>query len=640
MAYTKEQIDALNKINTNFQTKYWTNAQKEFQNYVTTKYWANKYEEIKSNLKWTIENTPVNNKIQTPEEVKAQWVNVLSAEELKAKNLWTTNTWTTNNSNTTTSTTWWTIPPSNEWSYTTWTEPTNTWPKTDVSWVTTTQQAQDTTTSTIKENIWATTQQAEDFTNAQNVRTQEDKVRAEEKVKLEEDYAKKQQDLLKITDDKVKALEDQIRWLIDERKNRDIATMEDKKQSELDNLKADQDLQKWKDDQSIKKAEKDIDVSNMKANWAFNKMGVWFSSYAVNTTNRIATEWAEKIAWLKLQASANQAIFAKDIANIEFNYTKEINSTIDKYTDEAIKLDNQAIERVYNLQNNLLLSEKEKKDEINKITDEYLKNKRDNEDKIYAEMERLRDKQSEQVKALEEQIKSVENTNKTKINDLMSSWVWNTLSSIQKDEYLKKANITEAEAQQSLKSSIYKSAYDLIQWTLWKNYLPSTAQMDWIINEVNRMTLAWRTLEEAINIATNRVIKETPEYKASIAKKSWSGSWKISTSAMKQWDDWNWYAWDWSKWINTWLKWKTTTTKQNEYQLEDWTIVRDDWTWVVTPIKIQTGSRIEIVPEEEWVIWPRLRPEEVPIYENLKANKIWTNKDEEATWTIPSFDAI
>lgn len=403
---------------------------------------------------------------------------------------------------------------------------TPVWTQVNTNEINNSTSANTATTEVVKQNIEDTNKQQEDIKKQTEERIAEDTKAKEEAIKQAEEFAKRQEDLYKSTNEQVKSLENQMADLITQRQERDVSLLEEKKQSELNKLKAEQELQKYKDEQSIKEAQKAVIVSQQKANWAFNQLWVAFSSYAVNTTNRIATEWAEKIAWLKLQASANQTTFAKDISTLEFNYTKEINTTIDDYTNKSLDLKSKSIERIYNLQNNLLLNEKEKQKEIKSALEEYRNNVRSEEDNLYKEFERLRDKQLEQVKVLEQQITNSENTSKTKINDMILNWTWDSLSSIQKNEYLKKANMTEAEVNQSIKSTIYSQSYNLIQWTLWKDYLPSVAQMDLIQSEVDRMMLAWRSITEAINIATNRVIKSTPEYKASKIKStsSWSSN--------------------------------------------------------------------------------------------------------------------
>ena len=669
MAYTAEQIESLRKIQTKLKTP------EAFQSYITEKYWADKLSEIKTNLQWTISTwvvpsekitaknnisqskvSEINNKINPStnmgditskinawnsqavldrvNELKTSW-KISDANYLPIKNkaqdvsFNEIKTWSpTDLVNTIPWKTW----------ATTNADTTQTWTTVDTNNINTSQDASSAVTQWIRDNIAATWEQAQQFTDMTNQRIEEDKKTTAEREAQAKKFAEDQQALYKATDEKVQWLEKEIQTLIDERKWRDVADLEAKKQSEIDALKAQQELEKFKNEQTIKQAAKQVEVDKMRAAWAFNKMGVWFSSAAISTTSKIAIDWADKIAWLKLQAASNESGFAKDIAQMEFSYTKEINSTIDKYTDASINLKNQSIKRVYELQNNLLLSEKEKNDEINKIKDTLKKEVRQQENDLYAEMERLRDKQLEQVQMLEQQLIQQENTAKGKINDLIASGNWNKLSPIEKSKYLKQANITEAEANQSIKSTIYSSAYNLIQSTLWKDYLPSVAQMDNIQSEVERMMLAWRTMEEAINIATNRLIKSTPQYTAiTTPKTSWSSTWAIKTSAMKQWDDWNWYAWTWIEWVNTWLKWKTTTTKPNEYQLEDWTIVRDDWTWVVTPIK--TASWIIAIPaKDEATYWPKpfwTKIEYITNIIDLKANKLWTNQ-----WWISNEELI
>jgi t-SNARE complex subunit (syntaxin) len=92
------------------------------------------------------------------------------------------------------------------------------------------------------------------------------------------------------------------------------------------------------------------------------------------------------------------------LSTLEFNYTKEINRTIDTYTDKALTLKQDLINDITKLQNNLILNDKEKQTAINTAKDKFLENKRAYEDNMYKESEKLRDKALEQTKLLQEQM--------------------------------------------------------------------------------------------------------------------------------------------------------------------------------------------------------------------------------------------
>lgn len=474
------------------------------------------------------------------------------------------------------------------------------------------------------QNIQQAQTQQWEYKNLMEWYIQEDKNTADLKIQQAEASAKREEELIKDYDNKVAQLEKEMQARYDERLNRDVEAMKQLKEVEVNKMDNEMELAKWKDEQAIKKMERDVEVQSLQANWAFNKMGAWFSAAAISTTSRIATEWANAIAWLKIQSNYNQADLQNKISKIEFDYSTEINATIDKYTDLWIKLKEQSITRIYNTQNALNKTQKEKDDAINKIRDDFRAESRKYELSIYQEMERLRDKQLDLTKQLEADLIARENREKEKVNWFMATWTWSNMSAIEKKNYADKTWMTVDELEKTHRNAIYASSVKHMQSILWADFLPSVAETDEIQSEVNRLMLTWRTMDEAITIATNRIIKRSPVYakiqESKLAK--WKATWtKIKTSDMKQMADGNWYAWTGAEWVNTWAKWSTSPSNIYLDVDDKWNrIIIDKITWEASNVRILTEN-------ERNIYWPNSQQSALPTYsyENVKAWKVQSN---------------
>lgn len=577
MAIKQFTQDEINKISWVYKKKYWWN-QDLFKADIEKQYWTWAFDTVKWALKGWYETFKT-----TPKQS--------AASQIAQKNLWVT----TEQANTIANNAYWTTPvtptvPKIETpAYVAWTEPaTDSWitSSVDTTKINSSADASTAVVSAIKENITDVTQENIDKTNALNTRTEED-------LKITEDRKKQEEDLQKFKDELTKKYETDVKSEMDSYKKSLADSYWKEIALEKTNLEAQQkantaaiDLQKFKDEEAIKERTKELEVNRMRSAWALNRLWLAGSAYAVNSWIRLAEEGATAIAWLKINASYNEASAKAKITEQEVNYAKVINSAIDTYTEKNYNLEQDYIKLSAQTQNSLLLSEKEKTQNINKLTDTYLINKRANEDAIFNNMKAARTEILNSTKALEEQFKSEENTYKEKVNSLFTSGQWQSLSNQQKINYANKTWLSISELEGTQRKLIYSTAVKNLASVLWNDFIPSEAQTSQIISEVNRLTLAWKPLEEAINIATNRLIKSTPEYSAILegkkTKASWSSTSKIKTSDMKQDADWNWYAWTWAEWVSTWLAWKTS----------GWTppTIEQDAEWNLLTIDKDTGK--------------------------------------------------
>lgn len=471
------------------------------------------------------------------------------------------------------------------------------------------EQAQNNVVNTIQQNIDAAATAEEERKKQQEARILEDQKLKEQQMKEAEDAAAKREELIKKDSADKAAQEAEQMRLAEERKARDVEEMKRTKAAEVEAMNAANELEKWKNEQAIIEAKKNQDVAQQQAAMAFNKLGLWFWTGIINTVQQIATEWATAIAWLKLKANANEAESRRATSKLEFDFAKDINATIDKYTDIQMKIKDNAISRINSTTENLLLSEETKRKEKNAIIDKYKSEIRKTEDEMYVEFERNRDKALERAKQLEQQMLQQQNTSKQKVNDLMLNGWWNKLSSVEKERLAKSTWMSLYEIENSKRSLIYSTWLQALQSIIWGDFIPTVTETDELVNEVNRITAAGRPMEEAIKIVVRRIATKNPEYikqqAAKNKKSSWGGS-SIKTSSMKKWEDWFWYAWTWIDWLKTSLKWENTPW--NTVQLEDGTVMerqsngryttamRETEEW---PTPLKNVSKI-VWPTQEW----------------------------------------
>lgn len=508
--------------------------------------------------------------------------------------------------------------------------------------INTAQEAQQNVVEQVKSNITEEQKAIEERKKQLEERAKEDERIKNEQLKQTELNAAKEAEITRRADEKIaeqeKIMQEQLNERI-RRETEDRTALLNKQRAEQD---AAAELQKFKDEEAQRKLKEEVEVNKMRSNWAFNKMWIAFSSAAISTASSIAIQWASAIAQLKTQSNYNQANIANKAADLEFNFSRDINSTIDKYTDAWINLRMQTIKRIEETSNSLLKTEAEKEAEKTRIKENFIINKKKNEDALYAEMSEYRQRALQQAKILEQELLTNENKNKERINTFISTWGWNTMTASQKQKYANQSWMTVQEIEDTKRKAIYWWAMELIASSLWNDYIPSVMETDEIISEANRLLDAWRPLEEAIRIVTNRVIKRNPLYKQTQELKKWtiakqlkslysspSVPWynpKASDIVMIYNDDWTvmaynkilnkgniltqtavkdmevWKAYTVEEWVRLMMQWKSEDEIQAELNRINLT-----WTWDL----------------KSWIL--EEREVEVPIVTNRK--KEWSDLD-------------
>lgn len=364
----------------------------------------------------------------------------------------------------------------------------------------------------IKSGMTENVKQQEEVAALAAKRNEEDKNIKEERT---EDVENFYDDIAEVRDEKSESFEEieaRQRNLIEQRKIRDADLLEEQKEAELTKLEREREMQEVKDKQAILDAERDVEISKQQSAWAYQKLWLAFSSGIINTSQQIATDWATEIAALKVQANYNQADIAYKASQIEFQYTSDINGMIDTYTNAQLDLEESVKQRIFDEQENRLKDDFEKEETIKQIEEEYITKTREREDSFRRETERLRNKQIENAQALKQEMLAEEERQKTNLNDMLISGDWYRLSPEEQMKRARQAGYEPDTVNKLLQNSVQTESYNIAQNSLWKDFMFSKDENRKIQTDVQTLINSWVGLAEAIDRATNNVIKNNPRY--------------------------------------------------------------------------------------------------------------------------------
>lgn len=508
-----------------------------------------------------------------------------------------------------------------------------------MTWAPVSAPPSETTTSyidTLKGSIWDVNKDIEDRTKEMNNRDAEDKAYLWDKTEAAITEQAKKDAIVKENDAKLANLEAEQKALVIKQEAEQLKIL--KAQKALSEKKIEQEaaLQKSKDDKALRAADKANRVALLQSSVAYNKLWLTFSSWAINTSQQIARDWILAIADLQIQASYNQSQIAIKWEELALEYTSKMNDVINSATDKQIAVDKDTANRIYNTQNSLLLSEKEKNAEITRLTENYRNEKRTRADNLFSEIKNAKIDILNRTKEIEWEMRAEEERNKAKIEDKLTSWEWASMSIEEKEKMANAAWTSVTEIDKKMDNAIQTTAYSKAKSIMWDDFMFTKEENILVKEYVDNLVNSWVWLEEAIDRAVNNVIRNNPEYdkikklkdaeynkSLKSANSTWTWSWatKIGTSDMKQGSDWKWYAWTWTTWVSTWLWWKTTP---NLFVDEEWNM-KELVDWVVKPVYEETTVSQPVWSKNPDMFWNTTIFWNVPWYKPAKwIYKIWT----------------
>lgn len=388
------------------------------------------------------------------------------------------------------------------------------------------------------------------------------------------EFAQKREGIIEAKSEAIAQTEEDIQKLATDRAVRDADALNRVKTAELTKANLIVEEQRLTNKISEVEAETKIETAKQQATWAFNKLWLGFSSGIILEVQRIATKGATELAKLKVTGARLLASTRLDVAKLEQSYSAQINNTIDKYTDISIANKKDTIQRISDVQNNLLLNSKQKEDAINKIEDGFRSDTRKIEDDYRTEQERLSDKLIDQTFTLQEQVANEQNQERTTINNQFSSGSWFTLTDSQRGEQLAKAGLSLEDGAAMEKTTFSKTISSEVDSVLWKN-ITLTWDDRGAITELSKDYMeGWLIFSEATKRATLDYIDSTPRLRQvlDVQEKALSSRLTSAKSAV--------------------TKGNLERNEKNEF------VLIDERTWLSTPVIDSDGNPLQWFSEK------------------------------------------
>lgn len=325
-------------------------------------------------------------------------------------------------------------------------------------------------------------------------------------IKAEEDANKKIEELQKSEEIRAKSiLDEQNKQLLDEQ----IASVND--------LEAQKAQQKLVDEQNVKNQQIANDVAKQQSAWAFAKLWLSFSSWAIIQSQQIAQDWAYAISLAESNVVKNQTAIVKDIVETKNKYTAAINDNINKYNDLTAKYKEYSINRINSLTLNRMKSSEEILKEKKQTADDFRKTIIDLEKQFRYDQKTLADdavKNAENIRLNSDRIRNEKLTNMQK---QLASWELSRMTTDQITKLEDELNVP----QWFIKSEINRWISEMLRKELdniaWSDYFPTN--MNDLIAKVKEQMSQGRDLTASLNFVLSNDSKTNPNLKNAMQSK-------------------------------------------------------------------------------------------------------------------------
>lgn len=342
-----------------------------------------------------------------------------------------------------------------------------------------------------------------------------------------EEQAKQKEEIITSTADKIQQQEDETRARLEEEKNQQIDLLEEREQvakdtaeAERKRLEAEAEMQRIKNERAIVEARANIEIERQQSAWAYQKIGLWFSSGIINQSQQIATEGIQRIAEIKAQMNYNQAVLwveqAKvnaSLRNIELEYSSLINDTISNYSNKIDDLDMSTEQRLAQVQSDLLATQQEKDNRTDAILKEYRDNVNGLERQHINDVLNIKKEWLNLAKQMDSIVKQEQSIAGNKINSAIEMWTWFGKSELEKNKMLREAGLTGLDGVNIEKKFVNDGMLNRIEEIMPKWYVIDEANKIKIRRSINDLLDTGYSMDEAVRIGADRVLTQTDEYK-------------------------------------------------------------------------------------------------------------------------------
>lgn len=232
-----------------------------------------------------------------------------------------------------------------------------------------------------------------------------------------------------------------------------VQTVQPLVDNERINNKAQIDQATAANDQAIYQAGIDNDVLAQQSNVAFQKLGLSLSSAAVNTSQQIWKQGALAIAKLKADGALNIAELRMKTGQIEVDHQLKVNSIIDNAQNDAFAFRETTKEKIAKVNADILLTDKQKADNIAKLKADYAQNKINLQSDIVNKIRSSNNEVEAKLVGVRNTLQAKQTDGQNKVNELVNAGQWDSLTPAMKQQYASDAgqSITQIEATRTSK---------------------------------------------------------------------------------------------------------------------------------------------------------------------------------------------
>lgn len=144
---------------------------------------------------------------------------------------------------------------------------------------------------------------------------------------------------------------------------------------------------KLKQDNAEKQAQITMDNDRQRAALNLNRMGLVFSTAGINTMLTIHNQGTMKLAELSSSNASSQANLAVEIEKNKVSHANTMNKIINDSVDAVLSSKKKVSQMITDTNNNILLTEKQKNDNIDKAVSDYRQEKQKQEELMYSKVQ-------------------------------------------------------------------------------------------------------------------------------------------------------------------------------------------------------------------------------------------------------------
>lgn len=270
------------------------------------------------------------------------------------------------------------------------------------------------------------------------------------------------------------------------------------------------------------KAKNDADEHEMKIqnelalerNWIlFSKLWLSFSGAAINTATQIYNTGMYNFTKLKTWNAKDYADLQMKMNTTAFNHKQAINKIISDNSENMMKSKERLREFIGSAQNNILNNKAQTQKSIQDAIDKFKSEKQTREDKMWSDMNKANDRLLASTKEYQKTIDFTNETNKKKIDSLVTNGQWNSLSPQQRVELEKAAWLPAWTTQNTIVAKTTQMITDWLKAIIWKAVGVPPATLNKMHLEVQRMLKLNVPMNTAVQMAIEKYKNTIPQVK-------------------------------------------------------------------------------------------------------------------------------